>query len=211
MTFRTLDDADLKNKRVLCASTSTSRWKTARCTDATRIERAAPTITGNRRQGRQGDPALAHFGRPKGRDPEGVAEAGRGRRCARDAQAAPSPSPTTASATRRRRPSHAMKAGDVLCLENTRFHKGEEKNEPTSSRRWPSSATSGSTTPSPPRTAPHASTEGLGHKLPAYAGRVDAGRTRGTDQGAGKSPPSRSLADCRRRENFNQARSSRTT
>ena len=47
-----------------------------------------------------------------------------------------------------------MKNGDVLLLENTRFHAGEEKNDPPSPRRWPSSATSMSTTPSPPPIAP---------------------------------------------------------
>ena len=48
-----------------------------------------------------------------------------------------------------------MKDGDVLLLENTRFHKGEEKNDPDfADALAASSATSTSTTPSPPRTAP---------------------------------------------------------
>ena len=64
-----------------------------------------------------------------------------------------------------------MKDGDVLCLENTRFHKEEEKNDPAFvdalaklGDLWVADAFSAAH-------RAHASTEGLGHKLPAYAGR----------------------------------------
>ena len=97
-------------------------------TDATRIERVAPTITRDRRQGRQGHPAGA-FRPAEGTRSEGVAEAGRGAR-SRTSSSGRSPSPTIASARRPRAAVAAMKHGDVLLLENTRFHKGEEKNDP---------------------------------------------------------------------------------
>ena len=65
-----------------------------------------------------------------------------------------------------------MKPGDILCLENTRFHKGEEKNDPAFVAAlaklgdiWVNDAFSAAH-------RAHASTEGLGHKLPAYAGRT---------------------------------------
>jgi phosphoglycerate kinase len=65
----------------------------------------------------------------------------------------------------------AMKDGDILCLENTRFHAGEEKNDPGFVAQlaklgdiWVNDAFSVAH-------RAHASTEGLGHKLPAYAGR----------------------------------------
>ena len=65
-----------------------------------------------------------------------------------------------------------MKPGDILCLENTRFHKGEEKNDPAFVEAlarlgdiWVNDAFSAAH-------RAHASTEGLGHKLPAYAGRT---------------------------------------
>ena len=75
-----------------------------------------------------------------------------------------------------------MKDGDVLVLENTRFHEGEEKNDPAlHRRRWPSSATSTSTTPSPRPTAPTASTEGLAQA----AARLCRPRHAGRDRGAG--------------------------
>ena len=66
----------------------------------------------------------------------------------------------------------AMKDGDILCLENTRFHKEEEKNDPAFVAElaklgdiWVNDAFSAAH-------RAHASTEGLGHKLPAYAGRT---------------------------------------
>ncbi|MGC2024166.1 phosphoglycerate kinase, partial [Bradyrhizobium sp.] len=65
-----------------------------------------------------------------------------------------------------------MKDGDILCLENTRFHKEEEKNDPAFVTElaklgdiWVNDAFSAAH-------RAHASTEGLGHKLPAYAGRT---------------------------------------
>jgi phosphoglycerate kinase len=64
-----------------------------------------------------------------------------------------------------------LKPGDILCLENTRFHAGEEKNDPAFADAlaklgdiWVNDAFSAAH-------RAHASTEGLGHKLPAYAGR----------------------------------------
>ena len=66
----------------------------------------------------------------------------------------------------------AMKDGDILCLENTRFHKEEESNDPSFVAElaklgdlWVNDAFSAAH-------RAHASTEGLGHKLPAYAGRT---------------------------------------
>ena len=65
-----------------------------------------------------------------------------------------------------------MKPGDILCLENTRFHPGEEKNDPAFVAAlaklgdiWVNDAFSAAH-------RAHASTEGLGHQLPAYAGRT---------------------------------------
>ena len=82
-TFRTLDDVDVKGKRVLLRVDLNVPMENGHVTDATRLERVAPTIT--EISGKGGKVILlAHFGRPKGRDPEGVAEAGRGRAGAGD-------------------------------------------------------------------------------------------------------------------------------
>src|SRR5204863_7761853 len=66
----------------------------------------------------------------------------------------------------------AIKDGDILCLENTRFHKEEEKNDPAFVAElaklgdiWVNDAFSAAH-------RAHASSEGLGHVLPAYAGRA---------------------------------------
>src|SRR6201985_797859 len=168
-TFRTLDDVDPKGKRVLLRVDLNVPMENGRVTDATRLERVAPTITEIADKGGKVI-LLAHFGRPKGRDAKDslrpVAEA--------LSQVIKKPvafaddcigEPAAAAIA-------AMKDGDILCLENTRFHKEEEKNDPTFVAElaklgdiWVNDAFS----------AAHralAPTEGLGHKLPAYAGRT---------------------------------------
>lgn len=166
--FRTLDQADVKGKRVLVRVDLNVPTEDGKVTDATRIERAAPTI---REIADKGGKVilLSHFGRPKGRDPKDslkpVAQEvarviGRPVGFAEDCIG-----PAAEEAVGR------MKPGDILCLENTRFHKEEEKNDPAFVDAlaklgdiWVNDAFSAAH-------RAHASTEGLGHKLPAYAGR----------------------------------------
>ncbi len=90
-SFRTLDDVDVKAKRVLLRVDLNVPMENGRVTDATRLERVAPTITEISDKGGKVI-LLAHFGRPKGRDAkdslkpvaealvEGNQEAGRLRR-----------------------------------------------------------------------------------------------------------------------------------
>ena len=166
--FRTLDQADLENKRVLLRVDLNVPTENGRVTDRTRIERAAPTIAEIARKGGKVI-LLSHFGRPKGRDPAqslapvaaAVAEViGKPVAFADDCIGSSAEAGVA-----------AMKAGDVLCLENTRFHKEEEKNDPAFVDAlarlgdvWVNDAFSAAH-------RAHASTEGLGHRLPAYAGR----------------------------------------
>src|SRR3954463_9665745 len=167
--FKTLDQADVKNKRVLLRVDLNVPMENGQVTDATRIERVAPGIVEIADKGGKVI-LLAHFGRPKGPDPkeslkpiaEAVAHA-----LKRDvAFAEDCIGEKAASAVA------AMKPGDILLLENTRFHKGEEKNDPAFVAElaqlgdlWVNDAFSAAH-------RAHASTEGLGHKLPAYAGRT---------------------------------------
>ena len=65
-----------------------------------------------------------------------------------------------------------MKAGDILCLENTRFHTGEEKNDPAFVAALAKLGDIYVNDAFSAAHRAHASTEGLGHKLPAYAGRA---------------------------------------
>jgi phosphoglycerate kinase len=167
--FRTLDNADLKNKRVLLRIDLNVPMEHGKVTDATRIERVAPTITEIADKGGKVI-ILAHFGRPKGVDPKEslkpvAVEVERIlHRKVGFAEDCIGPKAEAAVA--------AMKPGDILCLENTRFHKGEEKNDPAFVEAlaklgdiWVNDAFSAAH-------RAHASTEGLGHKLPAYAGRT---------------------------------------
>src|ERR1700748_1260173 len=126
-TFRTLDDVDLKGKRVLLRVDLNVPTEHGRVTDAPRLERIAPTINEIADKGGKAI-LLAHFGRPKGRDakdslkPVAAALAqviGKPIAFADDCVAE-----TAAKAVA------GMKDGDILCLENTRFHKEEEKNDP---------------------------------------------------------------------------------
>src|SRR5689334_5434713 len=167
--FRTLDDVDVKAKRVLLRVDLNVPMENGRVTDATRLERVAPTIT--EIAGKGGKVILlAHFGRPKGRDAKDslkpVAEALSKVIKKRVAFADDCVGEPAAKAVA------AMKDGDILCLENTRFHKGEEKNDPAFVAElarlgdiWVNDAFSAAQ-------RAHATTEGLGHKLPAYAGRT---------------------------------------
>ncbi len=167
-SFRTLDQADVKGKRVLVRLDLNVPMDNGKVADATRIARAAPTIIELADKGAKVI-LLSHFGRPKGRDPKEslrpVAE-----EVARVLKR-PVAFADDCIGEAAEKAVAAMKAGDVLCLENTRFHKEEEKNDPAFVDAlaklgdiWVADAFSAAH-------RAHASTEGLGHKLPAYAGR----------------------------------------
>ena len=84
--FRTLDDVDVKGKRVLLRVDLNVPTENGRVTDTTRLERVAPTITEISAKGGKVI-LLAHFGRPKGRDAKGFAQACRGGAVASDPKA----------------------------------------------------------------------------------------------------------------------------
>jgi phosphoglycerate kinase len=167
--FRTLDRVDLDGKRVLVRVDLNVPMENGKVTDTTRIERVAPTIVEIADKGGKVI-LLSHLGRPKGPDPAqslrpvAAAVAGIIKRPVAFAPDCIGPPAEAAVA--------ALRPGDVLCLENTRFHRGEEKNEPgfvAALARlgdiWVNDAFSAAH-------RAHASTEGLGHQLPAYAGRA---------------------------------------
>jgi phosphoglycerate kinase len=169
--FRTLDQADLKGKRVLLRVDLNVPMENGRVSDATRIERHAPTITEIADRGGKVI-LLSHFGRPKGRDPnqslrpvaaEVAKISGRPVAFAEDCVG-----PAAEAAIVR------MRDGDVLCLENTRFYKEEEANDPAFARKL---AALGDVFVNDAFSAAHrahASTTGIvtESKLPAYAGRA---------------------------------------
>jgi phosphoglycerate kinase len=167
--FRTLDTADLHDKRVLLRVDLNVPMENGKVTDATRIERVIPTITEIADKGGKVI-ILAHFGRPKGRDEKDslrpVAAAlskiiNKPVEFADDCIGADAKTAVD-----------AMKAGDILVLENTRFHKEEEKNDPAFVQALAHLGDIYVNDAFSAAHRAHASTEGLGHKLPAYAGRT---------------------------------------
>jgi phosphoglycerate kinase len=167
--FRTLDEVDLRGKRVLVRVDLNVPMYNGTVGDLTRIERMAPAIAEIAEKGGKAI-LLSHFGRPKGRDP----------------QASLKPAAAALAVVMKRPVAFAddcigevaaaavaaLKPGDILCIENTRFHPGETANDPafvgalaSLGDIWVNDAFSVAH-------RAHASTEGLGHRLPPYAGRT---------------------------------------
>ncbi len=167
--FRTLDDADVAGKRVLVRVDLNVPMEDGKVSDTTRIDRVLPTI---REIADKGGKVilLAHFGRPKGRD---------------DKNSLKQVVPALAHALGRpvtfvedcigddvAKAVTAAKNGDVLLLENTRFHAGDEKNDPDFVRAIAANGDLYVNDAFSAAHRAHASTEGLAHVLPAYAGRT---------------------------------------
>ncbi|SKA27611.1 phosphoglycerate kinase [Enhydrobacter aerosaccus] len=168
--FKTIDSEKVEGKRVLVRVDLNVPMKNGKVTDATRIERAVPTLSELASKGAKVI-VLSHFGRPDGkRVPEmslkplvePLAHAlGKPVAFADDCVG-----PLAETAVR------ALKPGEVLLLENLRFHKEEEKNDPAFVDKL---STLGDLYVNDAFSAAHrahASTEGVAHRLPAMAGRL---------------------------------------
>lgn len=167
--FRTLDDADLAGKRALVRVDLNVPMEDGKVSDTTRIDRILPTIREIADKGGK-VVLLAHFGRPKGRD---------------DKNSLRQVVPALTQALGRpvtfvddcigddvAKALTAAKNGDVLLLENTRFHAGDEKNDPDFVRALAANGDLYVNDAFSAAHRAHASTEGLAHVLPAYAGRT---------------------------------------
>ena len=169
--YRTLDDlTDLHGKRVLVRVDLNVPMRDGRVSDATRIERVLPTIRELSEKGAK-VVLLAHFGRPKGQRKEEdslrpVASAVEEQLDYRVAFA------SDCVGEEAREAIDAMNAGDVLLLENTRFHAGEEKNDEEFVGQLAQLGDLYVNDAFSAAHRAHASTEGLARKLPAYAGRT---------------------------------------
>ncbi|MEM6852623.1 MAG: phosphoglycerate kinase [Pseudomonadota bacterium] len=168
--YRTLDDLDVRNQRVLVRVDFNVPMADGVVTDATRIERAAETIRELTGKGAK-VVLLSHFGRPKGEVvPEmslaPVAKAAAKTLDARVAFAADCVGESAARAV------SELSAGHVLLLENTRFHAGEEKNDAAFVTALAENGDLYVNDAFSAAHRAHASTEGLARALPAAAGRA---------------------------------------
>ena len=168
-SFKTLDDLSVAGKRVLVRADLNVPVKDGVVTDATRIERQAPTIRELADKGAR-VVVLSHFDRPKGKVVPSMSlkvlvhplsdAVGRKVAFADDCIG-----PVAEAAVA------ALKDGDVLLLENTRFHAGEEKNDAAMSSALAKLGDIFVNDAFSAAHRAHASTEGVARLLPNAAGR----------------------------------------
>ena len=166
--YRTLEDLDVAGKRVLLRVDFNVPMKDGEVSDDTRIRRALPTIEALSKKSAKVI-ILSHFGRPKGEaNPEyslrPVAEKlgeilGGPVEFASDCIGEPAKKVVS-----------KMLDGDVAVFENTRFHAGEEQNDPEFVKALAASGDIYVNDAFSAAHRAHASTEGLAHVLPAAAG-----------------------------------------
>jgi phosphoglycerate kinase len=169
MAFRTLDDLNVKGKRVLVRADLNVPVAEGKVTDDTRIQRQAPTIRELAGAGARVI-VLSHFDRPKGKVVPSMSlkvlqaplseAVGRTVAFAEDCIG---PKAEAAVA--------ALKDGDVLLLENTRFHKGEEDNDPVMAKQLAALGDIFVNDAFSAAHRAHASTSGVARLLPNAAGR----------------------------------------
>ena len=183
MGWKTLDDIDLAGRRVLTRVDINVPVESGVVTDTTRIDRIVPTISDILDRG--GKPILlAHFDRPKGKVvPEmSLAQVQPALQAALGRKVSFAPDcigKTAAMAVA------AMQPGDVLLLENTRFHPGEEANDPAFAAALASLGDVFCNDAFSAAHRAHASTEALARLLPACAGRLMAEELAALDRALG--------------------------
>ncbi|MFD1883090.1 phosphoglycerate kinase [Paracoccus pacificus] len=183
MAFKTLDDLDMDGKIVLTRVDLNVPVENGQVTDTTRIEKIVPTIKAIQERG--GIPVLmAHFDRPKGQRVDSMSlkqvvpalEKALGQKVEFADEAVGGPA---------KRAVAALKPGDVLLLENTRFYPGEEENDPTFAA---SLAALGEVYVNDAFSAAHrahASTEGVARLMPAAAGLLMEAELKALDAALG--------------------------
>ena len=192
MSFKTFDDLpdDLAGKRVLVRVDLNVPMEGARVTDDTRLKAMLPTVLELSDRGAI-VLLLSHFGRPKGEKRPDMSTAqlvlplhrlsGRSVRFIEDCQG---PEAERAIAT--------MLPGNIGILENTRFHAGEEKNDPELAKAMASLGDYYVNDAFSSAHRAHASTEGITHFLPSFAGRAMEAELKALAQALGD--PQRPLA-----------------
>ncbi|HTN12661.1 MAG TPA: phosphoglycerate kinase [Acetobacteraceae bacterium] len=170
MGYRTLDGLAVAGKRVLLRADLNVPVHDGKIGDQTRIERLCPTIR-ELSQGGARVIVISHFDRPKGKRVPAMSLApvalALGRALGRHVRFADDCVGVMASQA-----IDTMHDGDVVVLENTRFHAGEEKNDPEFAQKLADLADIFVNDAFSAAHRAHASTEGVTHFLPSYAGRL---------------------------------------
>ena len=189
--FRTLDDlGDVAGKVALVRVDLNLPMQDGAVTDDSRIRAAAPTVLELADKGAK-VLLLAHFGRPKGERSStqslsmvvGAVQDVLGREVMFCPEIA---GPVVAQTI------GILRNGDVALLENTRFWKGEEANDPALAKAIAANADFFVNDAFSAAHRAHATTEGLAHLLPAYAGRSMQAELEALEQALGN--PQRPVA-----------------
>ena len=169
-TFSTLDRLNAADKRVLLRLDLNLPLQNGRLTDLTRLERSLPTLRELVSQGAKVI-VLAHLGRPKGEDKSLTLAP-----ISHALEQALSPTPVhfceAAHGPLVTKAIQDLGTGEVLLLENIRFVEGEEKNDPAFIQEMATWADVYVNDAFSAAHRAHASTEGIAHVLPSYAGRL---------------------------------------
>jgi phosphoglycerate kinase len=169
--FRTLDDlGDVRGQRVLVRVDLNVPVKDGVVTDATRIERVAPTIAELSDKGAR-VLLLAHFGRPKGKRIPDMSLASVAWAVA-DVLERPVAFAEDCVGPKAEEAVRHLGEGGILLLENTRFHAGEEANDADFAARLAALGDLYVNDAFSAAHRAHASTEGIARLLPSYAGRA---------------------------------------
>jgi phosphoglycerate kinase len=183
--FKTLDDLpeNLTGKKVLVRVDLNVPMDGARVTDDTRLRAMLPTVLELSDRGAI-VLLLSHFGRPKGETRPDMSTAqlvlplhrlsGRSVRFIEDCQGREAARAVT-----------TMLAGNIGILENTRFHNGEEKNDPELAKSMAALGDYYVNDAFSVSHRAHASTEGITHYLPSFAGRAMEGELKALERALG--------------------------
>ncbi|MEM9988588.1 MAG: phosphoglycerate kinase, partial [Pseudomonadota bacterium] len=168
--FKTLDDADVSGKRVFVRVDFNVPLQDGEVADATRLERALPTIQELMDKNAKVI-LLSHFGRPKGQVVPDMSLAPVATAFAKVlgqdvAFVSETAGPAAQAAI------DSLADGEVLLLENTRFVAGEEKNDPSFAKAIAAQGALFVNDAFSAAHRAHATTEGITHFLPSYAGRA---------------------------------------
>ena len=169
MVLNTIREADLKNKRVLIRVDFNVPLKDGKVTDATRIVAALPTIKYILDQPGTSLVVMSHFGRPKGKKNPDFSMVPVGKKF-EELLGKPVKVASDVIGPEVKKEVEALKPGQILLLENVRFYPDEEANNPEFAKELASFGDVYVNDAFGTAHRAHASTEGVAHFLPAYAG-----------------------------------------